>query len=361
GSGYPRSYQIIQILAEAGYRLTFLPLQKPANIPEISHLLQLRGAEILYSQDTQKIDLKALLRSRPNYYDIAFISRPHNIREAMKHLITYAKKISVIYDAEAIFSLREIKYNDLNGNHLNDSDKERLIQNEVSLTKDATIVTTVNESEKDVFIKYGADSVHVLGYFFEPKPTPASFEERKDILFVGGILGYPSPNEDAVHYFVNQIFPLVRQSIECDFYIVGTNNVKDIWNMESSSVHVTGMVEDLTPYYNRCRLFVVPTRYSAGIPLKMIEAAAYGLPAVVTPLIGEQLGWRENFDILIGHDPKDFAQKVVEIYSNQEMFNSLRQNALERIREEYNPENFRISVGNILKEAIDKRNGFTNE
>jgi GT2 family glycosyltransferase len=360
GSGYPRSYQIIQILAEAGYRLTFLPLQKPANIPEISRLLQLKGVEILYSEGTQKIDLEALLRSRPNYYDIAFISRPHNMKEAMKHLITLAKKTRVIYDAEAIFSLREIKYNDLNGNHMNDSEKERLIQNEVSLTIGASIVTTVTEKEKDIFVKYGAASVHVLGNVIDPKPTPATFEERRGILFVGGVLGYPSPNEDAVHYFVNQIFPLVRQSVECEFYIVGTNNVKAIWDMESNYVHVIGKVEDLTPYYNRCRLFVVPTRYSAGIPLKMIEAAAYGLPAVVTPLTAEQLGWREDRDILVGHDHIDFGRKVVKLYSNPDIFYSLRQNALDRIREEYNQEKFRSNLEHILAIAIDKGKGLQN-
>jgi hypothetical protein len=37
------------------------------------------------------------------------------------------------------------------------------------------------------------------------------------------------------------------------------------------------------------RVFAAPTRYSPGIPLKVHDAAAHGLPVVRTPLMAEQL------------------------------------------------------------------------
>ena len=213
---------------------------------------------------------------------------------------------------------------------------------------------TVSELEKKQFLKYGATSVHVLGHILEPRPTPASFEERQDILFIGSILFDPSPNGDAVRYFLNQILPLIRQKLTCQFQVVGTNRVKSIWNMESEYVHVVGKVDDLTPYYNRSRLFVVPTRFSAGIPLKLLEAAAHGLPAVVTPLTAMQLGWQENRDLLVGHNPEDFAKKVIDLYTNSDLFYSLRQNAIDRIRQEYSPEYFIKTLQHILASALDK-------
>jgi glycosyltransferase involved in cell wall biosynthesis len=148
---------------------------------------------------------------------------------------------------------------------------------------------------------------------------------------------------------------LVRQKVNCDLYVVGTNQVKTIWDMESDYVHIIGRVNDLTSYYNRCRLFVVPTRYSAGIPLKLLEAAAHGVPAVVTPLTADQLGWQENRDFLVGATPKDFASKVIDIYSNQDIFYSLRQNALDRIREEYSPEVFSKKLVHVLNLALHEK------
>jgi glycosyltransferase involved in cell wall biosynthesis len=340
-------------------------MQISAFVPDIAQFLQKLGIEVLYKktiQDSgydflyndpsQKIDLEAFLKSRPDYYDMVFISRPRNMEEATPVLQAHARQASIIYDAEALFSLRDLKFKELNGKPASEAEKDQLINAEVSLVKAANIVTTVSELEKSQFLKYGVSSVHILSHIIEPNPTPAPFEERQDILFIGSILFDPSPNGDAVRYFASQIFPLVRQELDCNFYIVGTNRVKAIWNLESEHIHVVGKVEDLIPYYNRSRLFVVPTRYSAGIPLKLLEATAHGLPAVVTPLTASQLGWRENHDLLVGHHPEDFARKVIDLYTNKDLYASIRQHALERLQQDYSPDQFQNTLQQVLASTI---------
>jgi len=370
GAGFPRTYRMLQMLAEMGYKITFLPLQIAVLAPDIAQTLQRLGIEVFYQRPntkvdaksiaknpTRKIDLDAFLQSRPDYYDIALVSRPHNMQQAMPSLQHYAQQTAIVYDAEALFSLRDIKFMELNNQSISIAEQKKLVQAEVALANDAQVVTTVSFLEKEYFVEHGTLNVQILGHIIEPTPTPATFEERQDILFVGGILSDPSPNADAVRYFTQQILPLVRQEANCELYIVGTNQVKAVWDMESDYVHVIGRVNDLTSYYNRCRLFVVPTRYSAGIPLKLLEAAAHGVPAVVTPLTANQLGWQANRDLLVGETPKDFARKVIDIYSNRDTFYSLRQNALDRIREEYSPEQFRKNLDNVINLAMDEKAG----
>jgi len=114
-------------------------------------------------------------------------------------------------------------------------------------------------------------------------------------------------------------------------------------------------VEDLTPFYNQSRLFIVPTRYSAGIPLKLLEAASYGVPAVVTPLTATQLGWQEYQELLIGYDPTDFAAKVMQLYSDGDLFYTLRNNALKRIQNEYNPNLFKQTLQRSIAVAMKKK------
>ena len=351
GNGFPRTYQILQTLKELGYGVTFLPLQKPELAPEITQSLQKKGIEVIHDDSNKLIDVKKFLESRLGYYKVVFVSRPHNMQDVKNFIKQSAPGSTIIYDAEALFSSRQSRFKELIDKSVTDSEKEKLIQMEVSLTKNAEILTTVSQFEKDQFEKYGAINVHILGHSIEPQPTPAPFDQRKDILFIGGILGSPSPNEDSVLYFVNQIFPLVRKVEKCEFHVVGTNRVKGIWELDSDLVHIIGKVDDLTPYYNRCRLFVAPTRYSAGIPLKMIEAAAFGLPAVVTPLISDQLGWIEDRDLLIGRNPQDFADKVVALYTDPLLFMKLRQNALDRVRIEYSPKKFKGNLKYILDQA----------
>ena len=69
-------------------------------------------------------------------------------------------------------------------------------------------------------------------------------------------------------------------------------------------------VDDLTPLYDDARVFVAPTRYSAGISLKVIEAAARGVPIVCTPLVARQLGWISGEELLTAETPAEFACAV---------------------------------------------------
>jgi len=366
GHGFPRTYKMLELLVDMGYKLTFFPMQLAIFVPDITESLQKLGIEVIYKRMSQsaaleglypslnqRIKLEDFLKSRLDYFDVIFISRPHNMQEGLQYLKNHTGNVPIVYDAEALFALRDIKYHEIIGEPDSELEKEHLVKAEVALVKAADAVITVSEFEKQHFVKYGTSSVHVLSHILQPTPTPAPFEERRDILFIGSILFDPSPNADAARYFATQILPLVRQEVDCDFYIVGTNRIKAIWKLESEHVHVVGKVEDLVPYYNRSRLFVVPTRYSAGIPLKLLEASAHGLPAVVTPLTAAQLGWQEDRDLLVGHNPEDFARKVVDLYTHQSLFETLRHNALERIRTEYNPENFRQTLQNIIGTTVN--------
>jgi glycosyltransferase involved in cell wall biosynthesis len=62
---------------------------------------------------------------------------------------------------------------------------------------------------------------------------------------------------------------------------------------------------------------VVPTRFAAGIPLKLIEAMSYGIPTVVSRLIAGQLELSDGVEVLVADDSLDFAKKLVELYQNE--------------------------------------------
>ncbi len=73
-------------------------------------------------------------------------------------------------------------------------------------------------------------------------------------------------------------------------------------------------------------MFVAPTRFSAGVPLKVLEAAAYGLPVVATDLLREQLGWEAGKHLLASpaSDADAFADHCVRLATDQALWRSLR-------------------------------------
>ncbi|MBN1594995.1 glycosyltransferase, partial [candidate division FCPU426 bacterium] len=350
GSGYPRAFDMLMMLRELGYRVTFWPLQVAQKEIGFTRKLQEKGVEVFYGPENTKLDLQKHLAERRGFYQVVLISRPHNMAEAAAIIRAEDPDLRLIYDAEAIFALREILFSEvIQGKPLSDKAKLSKITKEMKLAKPADCVLTVSEYERTQFEKHAIPRARVLGFLLKADPTPALYAERRDLLFVGGILASPSPNEDAVLYFLNEIFPHIQKQNACKVTIAGTNKSREIWQRHSESVRITGQVEDLYAYYNAHRVFVVPTRYAAGIPLKLFEAASHGIPAVVTPLIARQVGWKDGQDYLVGHNAGEFAEHVLRLYADGQLFNTLRRNALLRVEQECSRQVFRRQ----MQEAVE--------
>jgi len=117
----------------------------------------------------------------------------------------------------------------------------------------------------------------------------------------------------------------------------------------NDSVEQRGKVDDLTPLYNQARLFVAPTRFSAGIPLKICEAAAHGIPVVTTSLSGLQLGWNHERELLLADDPQSFTDACIRLYNDGSLWNQLRENMIKRVGEEFSPERFSQQLRSIIE------------
>ena len=356
GSGYTRSHSILCNLVKLGYFVTLYP----------GDLRHLEDWSTIYADIPQTVEvmrgyglimLEDFLRKRKEYYDLVFISRPHNIKHlnsilAQENLLKSAK---IIYDAEAIFSIRDYEYKRLNKITFTEIERQKAITEEIQLAKNSHHIITVSSQEKQQFIEQGYSNVSLLGHSLCVNPTPKSFEERKKILFVGSIYEKESPNADSILWLTGEIFPLIQKQLgqDVELIIIGNNTVEEIAQkvniLNNPSIKILGKIDDLTPFYDRARLFVAPTRYAAGIPHKVHEAVAYGLPIVTTSLIAKQLGWKNETELLVGDDRINFAQQCVKLYQDSALWNKLRKNAMKRVETECSPEFFSDTLKSILK------------
>jgi len=102
----------------------------------------------------------------------------------------------------------------------------------------------------------------------------------------------------------------------------------------------------------RRRIFVAPTRFAAGTPYKIHEAASFGLPVVATGILRQQLGWGDGQDLLAADaNPARFAELVVKLYRDPALWQRLRDAALQRIRTETNPADYAEAVRRIMEPA----------
>lgn len=345
GSGFPRTYELLKALSEIGFSITYYPLQSQEKPEMVTHLLQQLGIEFLY--DLKLNHFEAYYKKHKDHFGHVWVSRPHNMECIGKIIRDVNASQTIIYDAEALFSMREITKREMDGDVLSSAEKDEIISKELDLVKYADKLVTVSARECGLISKYRTDNVYVVSHVSEFTPTTKKFEDRKDILFVGGFLTSPSPNEDSMLYFVKDIFPAIRQATGAKLWIVGTNLLDSIYELASEDVIVTGRVEDLREYYDKCRVFVAPTRYAAGIPLKLVEALGHGIPAVVTPVIAAQLDNVEQV-VLVGDNADQFAEKTIACYKDEVTWTTLRNNSLKMIAESYSKCKFVEDVKRVM-------------
>ena len=350
GAGFPRSQAIVNELLALGYFVTFYPTHDvPDWWPDVRKTLDPRVEVMLGAQPNE---LRRFLRARFGYYDACIVSRPHNMRAVKATLMEARSKgdrMRLIYDAEAIFAVREVVQRRMRGEIVSNQEEAQAAKEEVALTQGCDAVLTVSGGEAAHFNAgrdtAGARAVHVLSYVVTPNLTAAAFEERSGFLFVGGIHDLRWPNADALRWFVDDVLPLLRRELgaAANLSTVGLNLTG--WRPETvDGVKALGVVDDLTDVYGRARVFIAPTRFAAGIPLKIYGAAAAGVPVVATSLLASQLGWRRGTELCVADTAEEFARACAELHSDKALWQRLREAAFARVSDECSEERFRDTL-----------------
>jgi glycosyltransferase involved in cell wall biosynthesis len=297
---------------------------------------------------------RAFAVRRRGEYDAVLVSRPHNFRAVRRLVRRYFADAPLIYDAEALFFLRDKMKAEAEGREWKGEGDER---KELALLREADVVMMVSDHEKDIASALAPDlagRIRVWGHPVAVLPTRTPFRDRKDLLFVGGFQVSPSPNEDAVLWFVREVLPRVRARLDCRLRVVGFRSKEALGARAADGVDVAGSVDDLTDSYERARVFVVPNQYAAGIPLKLCEAMARGLPAVVSELIARQLGAVDGREVLVARSPAEYAEKVIALYGDEATWTTIRNGALDFVRRRNDPRTLESELDAIIKGALSR-------
>jgi O-antigen biosynthesis protein len=353
GSGIRRMWTMLTMLAEMRCRVTFVPLLDPTpREPWVANLQQM-GIEVIAGP----LELEKFAADRAGLYDAVIISRPHNMQVAHAIVRQHFPKATLIYDAEALYFLRE----ELRVAALG-AERARVVCGEqrtleTALLRTADFAITVSDYEQHMMLHVVpelAGRTFVWGHCMTARPTTATFEARSDLLFVGSFPTEDSPNEHAVLWFLDQVFPAVAHELGCRFRVVG-RAPETLLPHASASVEFAGFVPDLGPEYDRHRVFVVPHQFSAGIAYKLDEAMSRGIPAVVSELTARQLGLVDGEMVLVGRTPEEFAAKIVELYRDRELWARLRHNALYHVADRCDPAKVKATLESVLARVAPVR------
>lgn len=365
GSGYPRSNDIVRAIAKAGHLVACVPFSSRfqsaedeyRDLPRSVEFFDYRRDDNLEDDQHDFFDHRSKRRDTFLHYveaaDLLWVSRPHNLSDFLDQLVERGStKAKLVFDAEAVFADRERISITLDGRSVTPAILDARRRGEFILAGAADVVTVVSEQDQEKFRAAGLAKVHVLGHCLEAKPTMRAFGERNTFLFIGAVHGAQTPNGDSMRFFCKDIWPQVHRETGAHLMIAGVGTDYYLGDLACESVQVLGGMSDLAPLYDGARAAVIPTRYAAGIPYKAHEAASYGVPMVVSELIGSQLGWQDGTDLLIARDEAEFAAECLRLFRDEELWRALRINALTRILCELSRDAFNGRVARAIQCAV---------
>ncbi len=174
----------------------------------------------------------------------------------------------------------------------------------------------------------GADVQGQRGDFGDPEP---------DSLVYPGALTYHA-NLDAMEYFLERIFPLLRSRRPAVILrITGEPGRagRRLVARRGAGVVLTGPLEDVRPCVATSRVCVIPLRIGGGTRVKILEAMALGTPVVATPKGAEGLHVADGNDLLIARPPEDFAVAVRRLLEDESLRWRIADTARRTVAEQY--------------------------
>jgi O-antigen biosynthesis protein len=340
-AGSLRMFWILKTLSDSCH-VIFVPFNRPQSV-EYERALWQAGIETAYAVDYRRLlknkNVKAAIVSRPSMG--AFIRRIRRVNP----------NVRIIFDMVDTHFVRLRREYEIARTKSLPAEAERYRKLERKLAQSSDLVWCASVEDKQAMEHEAPESkIEVVPTIHELRDFEKSFDERHDLLFIGNLAH--RPNEDAVLFFLREVYPLVRNSLaNIGLDIIGDFGSDAIKAYDSENVRVRGYVPDVEPYLRNARVFVAPLRFGAGIKGKVGEAMAHGLPVVTTSIGAEGFGLTHGLDVMIGDDPASFAEAIQQLYSEKELWQRVADSSRLRIEKHFTPEVVAETINNSIKEV----------
>jgi glycosyltransferase involved in cell wall biosynthesis len=173
------------------------------------------------------------------------------------------------------------------------------------------------------------------------------------VLAMTGNLGY-FVNVDAVTWWLAEVWPVLRRVRPgLSVVVVGdrpTRAVRQAVTAAGEGVRLIESPRDLRSVLEQATLALAPMRCGAGVPIKVLEAWACGVPVVASPWAVAGTSGRQGEDFrVVGQHPIEWVSAILELLDDPAQRQRLADSGRRRLAADYSRE----TVRDQLLEVID--------
>jgi len=326
-----RMMGILKVLVRKGCQVTFCAHN---NLAEKSDIQRLEDLGVIAFQPSNCALIIEHLRQAGENYHAVMLCRADVASFYIDWVKKFATKAQVIFDTVDLHFLRKRRQAELEQNAKEFVQSEIDEAVELAICNKADAVLVVSEYEKKLIQGKVTKPVEVLSNIHETYPLNKPFAERKDILFIGSFRHLP--NLDAVKYFITEIFPLIKETLpNIKLHVIGDNASDELLSLANDSVVFHGYVPEIERVFDSCKLSIAPLRFGAGVKGKVNQSMSRGVPVVCTSIAAEGMFLENGVNALIADTPTAFAQAVISLYGDEELWQRLSAQGYQNVKEHF--------------------------
>jgi GT2 family glycosyltransferase/SAM-dependent methyltransferase len=325
-AGSVTDINLIILLREMGFKVTFIAVDN-FHYDQYVVALQKMGVEVLYRP--YQTSVHEHLVEFGSSYDLVFLFRPQVAENNLEMVKGYCVNSKTLYYPHDLHHLRMQREINLLGDKSLEVQCSKIKTAELAAIKGVDLAIMVSNDELEI-IQAEAPSANLKTFplILDTPGTSVGFDERKDIIFIGGF--NHKPNIDAINYFVIEVMPTVRQLLPgVVLHIVGSNPTDEVIGLGRDDIVVHGFVKDLNSLLEKMKVSIVPLRYGAGVKGKVGTSMAAGLPVVTTAIGAEGMNLQHKINAMIADSPEEFADAIAGVYLNPDLWKSLSINGID--------------------------------
>jgi polysaccharide biosynthesis protein PslH len=182
---------------------------------------------------------------------------------------------------------------------------------------------------------------------------PPSERQSRRILFVG-LLSY-MPNVAAAKILATRVMPQVRRRFpDATLTLAGRDPRKEVRELASDSVTVTGTVADIAAIYADHAAFASPIGFGAGSSLKVLETLAAGVPLVCSRFSVRGFELQPETHYLPADSPEELATAICRVLEQPAAFDAMSRRG-RQIAEHFSWSRIRKKFADLVHDAVEAK------
>jgi hypothetical protein len=181
-------------------------------------------------------------------------------------------------------------------------------------------------------------------------------ESRPPFVLLSGNLGY-RPTVQSATWFAERVWPEIRQSLPgLRWVLAGARPAAAIRRLSGlDGVEVQGDVPDLARIQAAAALAIAPMREGSGVPMKVLEAWAAGVPVVAHPWTAEGLDASCRDGVVVADGASEWRRAIVQLMTDRTSAARLAARGDECWKSRYSPDHIREQIRGAVRRAAASR------